>query len=90
VAKALDPGVRRQISVIPQGWFHYISTRDGEGAKLLVIFSNDQPTDIGLSEGCRGIPPEVLGLTFATDPSRFADLDRSIGYIAPVHAKKNG
>lgn len=80
----LGPG---EITVIPMGWFHYIANTGEVPMRMLVIFGNEQPSDIGLSVGCQGIPPEVLGLTFATNPTNFANLDTTIGYIAPQQAR---
>lgn len=81
----LEPG---KITVIPQGWFHYISNSGDVPVRLLVIFSNEQPTDIGLSRGCAGIPASVLGLTFAADAARFQGLATNIGFIAPQDEPK--
>jgi oxalate decarboxylase len=79
----LAPGF---ISVVPQGWFHYIANT-GEGPmRMLVIFNNSAPNDIGISEGFRGVPDEVLGLALGVDAARFAEIDRNIGYIAPQGA----
>lgn len=72
-----------EITVIPQGWFHYIAAKPDEKVSMPVIFSNEQPTDIGLSRGCRGIPDAVLGLTFAVDGSQFKGIHRDISFIAP-------
>jgi oxalate decarboxylase len=76
----LGPGF---ISIIPQGWFHTIANTGDGPARLLVIFNNSAPTDIGISEGLRGVSDEVLGLVFGVAPARFAGIDRNVGYIAP-------
>ncbi len=76
----LDPG---QISILPQGWFHYIENV-GEGTlRMLVIFNNSSPNDIGISVGFQAIPKEVLGLTFGVPAERFEKLDLEVPYIAP-------
>jgi oxalate decarboxylase len=72
-----------QISIIPQGWFHYIKNTGPDVMSMLVIFNNSAPNDIGLSEGFQAIPKEVLGLTFNVDADRFVGLAEDIGYIAP-------
>jgi oxalate decarboxylase len=76
-----------EITVIPQGWFHYIATVGDAPVSMLVIFSNDQPNDIGLSRGCQGIPDAVLGLTFAVSGEQFKGIQRDIGFIAPQTGK---
>lgn len=76
----LTPGM---ISVIPQGWFHYIANTGDGPMRMLVIFNNSQPNDIGISEGFRGVPDEVLALTFGVEAARFAGIDRNVVYIAP-------
>lgn len=73
-----------QIGWIPQGWFHYIKNGSAtEDLKILVIFTNESPNDIGLSKGFQAMPDDVLGLTFNVDPSTFANLEKDIGFIAP-------
>jgi oxalate decarboxylase len=73
-----------QIAWIPQGWFHYIKNGSAtEDLKMLVMFGNESPDDIGISRGFQAMPNDVLGLAFNVDPSTFATLDRGIGYIAP-------
>ena len=72
-----------QISVIPQGWFHYIENPGTEPMSMLVIFNNSAPNDIGISEGFQAIPKEVLALTFNVEADRFKGLDYHVGYIAP-------
>jgi oxalate decarboxylase len=76
----LEPG---QIAILPQGWFHYIQNVVEETLRLLVIFNNSSPNDIGISEGFQAIPKEVLGLTFGVAAERFEGLDLNVGYIAP-------
>ena len=72
-----------QIAILPQGWFHYIKN-EGEGTlRMLVIFSNSSPNDIGISEAFQAIPREVLGLTFNVDGDVFKDFATDVAYIAP-------
>lgn len=56
--------------------------------RMLVIFNNSQPNDIGISEGFRGVPDEVLALTLGVDAARFAGIDKNVGYIAPQGAER--
>jgi oxalate decarboxylase len=73
-----------QIAWLPQGWFHYIKNgSETEDLKMLVIFSNESPNDIGISKAFQATPADVLGLAFNADPATFASLDRDIGFIAP-------
>lgn len=72
-----------QISIIPQGWFHYIENVGEETMRMLVVFSNSSPNDIGVSVGFQAVPKEVLGLTFGVPADRFEGLDLEVGYIAP-------
>jgi oxalate decarboxylase len=76
----LGPG---QIAVLPQGWFHYIQNIGDEPMRMLVIFNNSAPNDIGVSVGFQTVPKEVLGLTFGVPPDRFDGLDLDVEYIAP-------
>jgi len=71
------------ISILPQGWFHYIQNTGEETLRLLVIFNNSNPNDIGISVGFQAIPTDVLGLTFNVNPETFAHLDKEVEYIAP-------
>jgi oxalate decarboxylase len=72
-----------QISVLPQGWFHYIENVGDGVLSMLVIFNNSSPNDIGIAEGFQAIPKEVLGLTFNVEPETFAGLQLTAKYIAP-------
>jgi oxalate decarboxylase len=72
-----------QIAILPQGWFHYIETVGEETLRMLVIFNNSSPNDIGISQGFQAIPKEVLGLTFGVPADRFEGLDLDVTYIAP-------
>jgi oxalate decarboxylase len=76
----LDAG---QISIIPQGWFHYIENVGTDTLRLLVIFNNSDPNDIGISQGFQAVPREVLGLTFGVPADRFDGFDLDVAYIAP-------
>ncbi|HET9210994.1 MAG TPA: cupin domain-containing protein [Thermoanaerobaculia bacterium] len=72
-----------QIAILPQGWFHYIENVGEETLRMLVIFNNSSPNDIGISQGFQAIPKEVLGLTFGVPAERFEGLDLDVTYIAP-------
>ena len=73
-----------QIAWLPRGWFHYIKNgSETEDLKMLIIFSDDEPGDIGISKAFQATPADVLGLAFNVDPGTFANLDRDIGFIAP-------
>jgi oxalate decarboxylase len=72
-----------QIAVLPQGWFHYIQNVGEETLRMLVIFNNSAPNDIGISQGFQAIPREVLGITFDVSPERFKGLKKDVTYIAP-------
>jgi oxalate decarboxylase len=72
-----------QIAILPQGWFHYIENVGEETLRMLVIFNNSAPNDIGISQGLQAIPKEVLGLTFGVPADRFEGLDLDVTYIAP-------
>ncbi|HSS51129.1 MAG TPA: cupin domain-containing protein [Thermoanaerobaculia bacterium] len=72
-----------QIAILPQGWFHYIENIGDDVLRMLVIFNNSSPNDIGISEGFQAIPKEVLGLTFNVAADRFEGLDLNVAYIAP-------
>jgi oxalate decarboxylase len=76
----LEPG---QISILPQGWFHSIQNVGEETLRMLVIFNNSNPNDIGISVGFQAIPKEVLGVTFGVPADRFDGLDLDVTYIAP-------
>ena len=72
-----------QIAILPQGWFHYIENVGQDTMRMLVIFNNSSPNDIGISEGFQAIPKEVLGLTFGVSKDRFEGLDLDVPFIAP-------
>lgn len=72
-----------QIAILPQGWFHYIKNAGDEPLRMLVIFNNSAPNDIGISEGFQAIPKDVLALTFNVPEEQFANLKEDIAYIAP-------
>jgi oxalate decarboxylase len=72
-----------QISILPQGWFHYIQNTGEETLRMLVIFNNSNPNDIGISVGFQAIPKEVLRLTFNVPADTFAGLHKDVEYIAP-------
>jgi oxalate decarboxylase len=72
-----------EISILPQGWFHYIENVGTETMTMLVIFNNSSPNDIGISEGFQAIPREVLGTTFGVPAEQFDGLDLNVAYIAP-------
>jgi len=76
----LTPG---EISILPQAWFHYIQNIGDETLRLLLVFSNSSPNDIGISEGFQAIPTEVLGITFGVPAKRFDGLNLDVDYIAP-------
>lgn len=73
-----------EIAFIPQGWFHYISNPGQDELRMLVIFNNANPNDIGISEGFQPLPDEVLALTFGVPAETFKDFDRQIPWIAPA------
>ena len=72
-----------KIAILPQGWFHYIQNVGEETLRMLVIFNNSAPNDIGISQGFQAIPKEVLGITFDVSPDRFEGLKEDVTYIAP-------
>lgn len=72
-----------QISILPQGWFHYIENIGDDVMQMLVIFNNSSPNDIGISVGFQAIPKEALGLTFGVPADRFDGLNLDVTYIAP-------
>jgi oxalate decarboxylase len=72
-----------QIAVLPQGWFHYIQNVGEDTLRMLVIFNNSAPNDIGISQGFQAIPNEVLGLTFGVPAEIFKDFREDVTYIAP-------
>jgi len=72
-----------KIAILPQGWFHYIQNVGEETLRMLVIFNNSAPNDIGISQGFQAIPKEVLGITFNVSADRFEGLDENVTYIAP-------
>jgi oxalate decarboxylase len=72
-----------EIAVLPQGWFHSIQNVGETILRLLVIFNNSSPNDIGISVGFQAIPKEVLALTFGVDKDRFEGLDLNVAFIAP-------
>jgi len=76
----LTPGM---ISILPQGWFHYIQNIGDDTLRLLVIFNNSNPNDIGISEGFQAIPKEVLGITFGVKPETFDGFNLDVDDIAP-------
>jgi oxalate decarboxylase len=76
----LAPG---QIAILPQGWFHYIQNVGDEPMRMLVIFNNSAPNDIGVSVGFQAVPKEVLATTFGVPAERFDGFDLDVPYIAP-------
>jgi oxalate decarboxylase len=73
-----------KIAILPQGWFHYIQNVGEDVLRMLVIFNNPSPNDIGISVGFQAIPKEVLGITFDVAPEHFEKLDLKVPYIAPL------
>jgi oxalate decarboxylase len=76
----LNPG---EISFIPQGWFHSIKNLGESDLRILVIFSNSSPNDIGISVALAGMSDSVLGETLGVPPSTFKDFAKDVIYIAP-------
>jgi oxalate decarboxylase len=76
----LSPG---EISFIPQGWFHSITNVGPEELRVLVIFSNASPNDIGISVALAGMSDAVLGETLGVPPSTFKNFAKDVIYIAP-------
>lgn len=72
-----------QISILPQGWFHYIENIGEEVLRLLVIFNNSNPNDIGISVGLQAIPKHVLATTFGVPKEQFKGLNLDVSFIAP-------
>ena len=72
-----------QISILPQGWFHSIQNVGEDVLRMLVIFNNPSPNDIGISIGFQAIPREALALTFGIQPEQLDGLDLNVSYIAP-------
>ena len=72
-----------KIAILPQGWFHYIQNVGEETLRMLVIFNNSAPNDIGISQGFQAIPKEVLGITFDVPAERFEGLKEDVTFIAP-------
>ncbi|HVS50629.1 MAG TPA: cupin domain-containing protein, partial [Candidatus Dormibacteraeota bacterium] len=72
-----------QIAILPQGWFHYIQNIGDDPLRMLVIFNNSVPNDIGVSVGFQAVPKEVLATTFGVPAERFGDFDLDVPYIAP-------
>ena len=71
------------ICFIPMGYFHYIKNT-GEGTlHMLVMFNNENPNDIGLSEGLGAMPANILGETFNVPPDTFKNFQTDIDLIAP-------
>lgn len=72
-----------QIAILPQGWFHSIQNVGEDVLRMLVIFNNPAPNDIGISIGFQAIPREALALTFGVPPERLDGFDLDVPYIAP-------
>ncbi len=72
-----------EISFIPQGWFHSIQNIGDSDLKMLVIFNNDSPNDIGISVGLGGMDPFVLAETLGASPSVFEGFRKDVELIAP-------
>jgi oxalate decarboxylase len=72
-----------QIAILPQGWFHYIQNVGDDPMRMLVIFNNSAPNDIGVSVGFQAVPKEVLATTFGVPAERFDGFDLDVPYIAP-------
>jgi oxalate decarboxylase len=72
-----------QIAILPQGWFHSIQNVGEDVLRMLVIFNNPAPNDIGISIGFQAIPREALALTFGVPVERFDGFDLDVPYIAP-------
>ena len=50
---------------------------------ILVTFNNENPTDIGISEGLGAMPANILAETFNVSPDVFKDFQTDIDLIAP-------
>ena len=71
------------ISFIPQGWFHSIQNVGDADLKMLVIFNNHSPNDIGISAALGGLLPAVLAETLGATPEIFASLRKDVKFLAP-------
>jgi oxalate decarboxylase len=76
----LTPG---EIGFIPQGWFHSIQNIGEDELRMLVIFNNDNPNDIGISIGLGGMSGAVLGETLGVPASTFTNFNKDVKFIAP-------
>ena len=76
----INPG---DISFIPQGWFHSIRNAGTDDLRLLVIFNNATPNDIGISVGLGGMSDKVLGESLGVPAATFKDFKKTIRFIAP-------
>lgn len=75
--------VKGDICFIPMGYFHYIKNTGNDTLHMLVMFNNENPTDIGLSEGLGAMPHNVLAETFNVSPEIFKDFKTDIDLVAP-------
>lgn len=64
------------MSYLPMGYFHHIENIGSTPAKFAVFFSNENPTDIGLSGALGAFSNEVLASVFGKAPEDFAALPK--------------
>ncbi len=76
----LQPG---QIGFIPQGWFHAIKNIGKTDLKLLLVFNNGSPTDIGITTGLSGIGKDVFAQAFGVSPEAFNHFSENNKFFAP-------
>ncbi|HEX2205161.1 MAG TPA: cupin domain-containing protein [Longimicrobium sp.] len=77
---SVGPG---QLAFLPRGWYHYIQNASPtEPLQMLVIFTNAEPSDIGIAEAFSGTPAALLAQTFGVGASTFQGLQFGNTYIA--------
>jgi oxalate decarboxylase len=76
------------IAFIPRGYFHYIENI-GEGTlKFLVIFDNEMPDDIGITDALAGIPDDILATAFHVSSTTFKNFEKGDDLVTSKKVSK--
>ncbi len=74
------------IAFVPRGYFHYIENIGHGKLKFLVIFDNEMPDDIGITEALAGIPDDVLAIALQVPANTFKHFQKGDDLIASKKA----
>jgi hypothetical protein len=69
--------------ILRQGWFHSIQNIGHGDLRILVIFNNASPQDIGLSFGLGAMQAEVVAKVLGVSEETIREFNTRVDLIAP-------